>query len=189
MFAAATEARSAARRLARRYLATSGALDGRASEAEVWIDKLTLFNATDFEFPRGVLMYCTEFLAEATMTARRRFKHDATIRDELKAKHDRRPRRYSVPELTEEHVELATASVSALAVTVAESVGKVMKSAKRSPDFKSAVASYAAATLTRLVQTCFDPWALAACVRERLGDGGEDEDEGGHPIVDSLETL
>ena len=190
MFATSAEARSAARRLARRYLATSGALDGRASEAEVWIDKLTLFNATDFEFPRDVLMYCTEFLAEATTTAaRRRFKHDATIRDELKAKHDRRPRRYSVPELTEEHVELATASVSALAVTVAESVGKVMKSAKRSPDFKSAVASYAAATLTRLVQTCFDPWALAACVRERLGDGGEDEDEGGHPIVDSLRDF
>ena len=190
MFATSAEARSAARRLARRYLATSGALDGRASEAEVWIDKLTLFNATDFEFPRDVLMYCTEFLAEATTTAaRRRFKHDATIRDELKAKHDRRPRRYSVPELTEEHVELATASVSALAVTVAESVGKVMKSAKRSPDFKSAVASYAAATLTRLVQTCFDPWALAACVRERLGDGGEHEDEGGHPIVDSLRDF
>ena len=74
-------------------------------------------------------------------------------------------------------------------MTVAESVGKVMKSAKRSPDFKSAVASYAAATLTRLVQTCFDPWALAACVRERLGDGGEDEDEGGHPIVDSLRDF
>ena len=50
MFATSAEARSAARRLARRYLATSGALDGRASEAEVWIDKLTLFNATDFEF-------------------------------------------------------------------------------------------------------------------------------------------
>lgn len=185
MFATSAEARSAARRLARRYLATSGALDGRASEAEVWIDKLTSFNATGFEFPRDVLMCCTEFLAEATTTAaRRRFKHDATIRDELKAKHDRRPRRYSVPDLTEEHMESATTSVSALALTVAESVGKVMKSAKRSLDFKSAVASYAAATLTRLVQTSFDPWALAACVRERLGD-----DDDGHPLVVSLRDF
>jgi len=188
MFATSAEARSAARRLARRYLATSGALDGRASEAEVWIDKLTSFNATGFEFPRDVLMCCTEFLAEATTTAaRRRFKHDATIRDELKAKHDRRPRRYSVPDLTEEHLESATTSVSALALTVAESVGKVMKSAKRSLDFKSAVASYAAATLTRLVQTSFDPWALAACVRERLGD--DDDDDDGHPIVVSLRDF
>ena len=171
IFATSPDARASARRLAKHYLVTSGALDGRTAEADVWIDKLTSFKVDGFEYSRDVLMSCTEFLAEATTAAaRRRFKHDSVIQTALKETKDNRPERYVVEDLSDDYLNAATLSVSALAVTACESIVKVLKSEKRDSAFKLSVSAYAASALMSIVQTSFDPWALASIALEAISD-------------------
>ena len=186
IFATAPEARSAARRLAKHYLVTSGALDGRAAEADVWIDKLTSFRADGFEHSREILLSCTEFLAEATTAAtRRRFKHDSWIQQLLKDSIESRPERFGIAELTEDFTNNATIAVSALAQTACESIGKVLKSEKRSHAFKRAVSAYVASVMTFLIHTSFDPWILATCVCQAIGE----EQDPAFPAMASLRAF
>ena len=171
IFATSPVARTSARRLAKHYLATSGALDGRAPEADLWIDKLTSFKVDGFEYSRDVLMSCTEFLAEATTAAaRRRFRHDSVVQNTLKETKDDRPERYVVEDMSDDYLNAATLSVSALSVTACESIVKVLKSEKRDRGFKLAVSTYVASALTSIVQTSFDPWATASIALEAVGD-------------------
>lgn len=186
IFATSVEARAAARRLAKHYLVTSGSLDDRSSEADVWIDKLTSFRANGFEHSRELLMSCTEFLAEATTAAtRRRFKHDSDVQRVLQDSNNARPTRFSINDLTESHLSAATLAVSSLAMTACESVGKVLKSEKRSREFKLAVSAYVSSVMICLVQTSYDPWAVAVCAQHALGDQGE----GYYPAMDSLQAF
>ena len=171
IFATSPDARASARRLAKHYLVTSGALDGRTAEADVWIDKLTSFKVDGFEYSRDVLMSCTEFLAEATTAAaRRRFKHDSVVQTALMETKDNRPERYVVEDLSDDYLNAATLSVSALAVTACESIVKVLKSGKRDRAFKLSVSAYVSSALMSIVQTSFDPWALASIALEAISD-------------------
>ena len=166
LFASSASARDSAKSLAKHYLVTSGALDGRADEADVWIDVLaSAASLTDARDGKDVIMACTEFLAEATTVAsRRRFKHDATVQTLLKKHAAERPERYAATdEVEDEYLARAASSVSALAATSAENVVKVLKSAKRSREFKLAVCAYVSAVFMTLVPTSFDPWASALC--------------------------
>ena len=166
LFASSASARDSAKSLAKHYLVTSGALDRRADEADVWIDVLaSAASLTDARDGKDVIMACTEFLAEATTVAsRRRFKHDATVQTLLKKHAAERPERYAVTgEVEDEYLARAASSVSALAATSAENVVKVLKSAKRSREFKLAVCAYVSAVFMTLVPTSFDPWASALC--------------------------
>jgi len=191
MFASSASARESARRLAKHYLITSGALEGRAMEADVWIDRLTSFKAKGFEQSKDVLMACTEFLAEATTAAaRRRFKHDDSIQNELKKHAAERPSHYAVSdELEDEYMNSATLSISALTMTSVENMVKVLNSEKRSKEFKLAVSTYVSSVLMSLVPTSYDPWALALCAYQSISSNISANDDEIYPAVQSIRSF
>jgi len=187
MFATSSDARASARRLAKHYLISSGALDGRLSEADVWIDKLISSKADGYEHSKDVLMSCTEFLAEAiTGGARRRFRHESAVQAHVRETLQERQDVFALSDTSDEQIEAASLSVSALAAHASESVTKVLKSEKRSREFKLAVSTYVASVLMCLVPTSIDPWFSAHHALKSLDVSGLSFDPGTYPALDSL---